>query len=211
MNSRRALFIAACLFPLAASLLAVNPAAAQFQPAPQQPPAGASPWDQQPQQRPAASPWDQQPQQLQPGQLPGQQQQSQQQQQEICLQDFMKLRDAAQKRAGAIRTAGQRKAPAKEACGLFGAFSDAEVKMIKYATDNATRCGIPGEIVTNLKQNHTKTAELRTRVCQAAAGPQGPAAPSLSDALSAPVPNASNIKTGRGTYDTLTGTPLGSK
>ncbi len=123
----------------------------------------------------------------------------------------MKLRDAAQNRATAIRTASARKAPAKEACGLFNAFSDAEAKMIKYAADNGTRCGIPPDIVMGLKQNHAKTAELRTRVCQAADSPQGPAAPSLSDALSAPVPNAGNIKTGRGTFDTLTGTPLGSK
>jgi hypothetical protein len=204
MNSRRALFIAACLIPFAASLFATRPAAAQFQPPPQQEQPAASPWDQQPQQPqpPQQAPWSQQ--QMAP---PQQQQQTQQ----ICFQDFMKLRDAAQARATAIRTAGQRKAQAKEACGLFNAFSDAELKMIKFASDNAARCGIPSEIVTNLKQNHTKTAEIRTRVCQAAASPQGPAAPSLSDALSAPVPNASNIKTGRGTYDTLTGTPLGSK
>lgn len=123
----------------------------------------------------------------------------------------MKLRDAAQTRATAIRTASQRRIPPKEACGLFNAFSEAEVKMIKFATDNGPRCGIPPDIVKGLKQNHTKTVELQTRVCQAAASPQGPAAPSLSDALSAPVPNAGNIKTGRGTYDTLTGTPLGSK
>jgi hypothetical protein len=31
----------------------------------------------------------------------------------------------------------------------------------------------------------------------------------LSDALSSPVPDSNNIKTGRGTFDTLTGSPLG--
>src|SRR5471030_3097562 len=41
MNSRRALFIAACLFPFAASIIATAPAAAQAQ----QQPAAASPWD----------------------------------------------------------------------------------------------------------------------------------------------------------------------
>ena len=197
MNLRRALFMAAYLFLLAASLFAVNPAAAQFPPAPQQ--------------APAVSPWDQPAQPLQQGIGPQQQQPQQQQSQQICVQDFMKLRDAAQTRATAIRTASQRRAPPKEACGLFNAFSEAEVKMIKFAGDNLARCGIPPDIVKGLKQNHTKTIELQTRVCQAAASPQGPAAPSLSDALSAPVPNAGNIKTGRGTYDTLTGTPLGSK
>jgi hypothetical protein len=187
MNSRRVLFIAACLFPFAAGLIATSPAAAQFQPPLQQPPA-ASPWDQPPQQ----SQWPQQP-------------------QEACIQEFGKLRDIAQKRAGAIKAAGARKATPKEACGLFNAFSDAELKMIKFASDNTTRCGIPPEVVTTLKQGHARTTEMRTRVCQAAASPMQSAGPSLSDALSAPVPDANNIKTGRGngTYDTLTGTPLG--
>jgi hypothetical protein len=50
----------------------------------------------------------------------------------------------------------------------------------------------------------------RTNVCLMAAQPQRPAGPSLSDALGAPITDSSNIKTGRGTFDTLTGTPLGN-
>ena len=195
MNPRRVLFIAACLFSIAAGPFA----AAQVQPP----------------QQPAASPWDQPPQQprqslQQPQQSPWAPQQSQQQQ-EACIQDFGKLRDNAQKRAEAIRAASARKAQAKEACGLFVAFTDAEAKMIKFANDNTARCGIPPEIVKNLKQGHVRSSQLRVQVCQAANAPQQSAAPSLSDALTAPVPNAGNIKTGRGTgtYDTLTGTPLG--
>jgi hypothetical protein len=207
MNSRRALFIAACLFSFTEGLFATGPAAAQFQP---QQPAAASPWGQQPQQPAAASPWDQQPQQGLQGPPQGG---PSQQQQENCMQDFGKLRDEAQKRALAIRAASARKASAKEACGLFNAFSDAELKMIKYSIDNTTRCGIPAELVKNLKQGHVKSSEIRTRVCQVAATPTPSAGPSLSDALSTPIPDASNIKSGRGngTYDTLTGTPLGSK
>jgi hypothetical protein len=212
MNSRRASFIAACQFVFATVLFAIDPAAAQVQP---QQPAAGSPWDQQPQPAPWPGQAPQSAQGLQglPGmQGPQQGPSPQQQQQQACIEDFGKLRDIAQKRAMAIRTASERKAQAKEACGLFNAFSDAEVKMIKYAGDNAKKCGIPPEIVKTLTQNHGKTNEIRTRVCQAAAGGPAPsAAPSLSDALSAPVPDASNIKTGRGTgtYDTLTGTPLG--
>ncbi len=166
MNLRRALFIAACVFPIAAGT-----ATAQFQP--MAPP--------QPQQGPP------------------------------CVAEFSKLRDDAQKKATAIRTASERKATAKEACALFNAFSAAEVKMIKYATDNSTWCGIPPQIVDAIKQGHVKTLGIRSKVCQAAAAPAQPAAPSLSDALAAPVPDANNIKTGRGTFDTLTGTPLGNK
>jgi hypothetical protein len=152
-----------------------------------------------PQQPPAASPWDQQPPQ-------------QQQQQEKCVQDFMKLRGEAEKRAGAIRAASERKATAKEACTLFNAFSTAEVKMIKFAADNATKCGIPAQIVDAIKQGHAKTTEMRSQVCRAAAAPVRPQGPSLSDVLGgSAVPDANNIKTGRGTFDTLTGSPLGSK
>jgi hypothetical protein len=135
-----------------------------------------------------------------------------QQQTPPCVQEFAKLRDDAQKKASAIRAASDRKAPPKEACGLFNAFSAAEVKLIKYAADNATWCGIPPEVVKNLQAAHVKTTDIQTKVCRAAAAPIRPQGPSLSDALgSGAVPDANNIRTGRGTYDTLTGTPLGSR
>ncbi len=190
MSLRRAAFIAACMF-----LVATGLAAAQVPP--QQQPA-ASPWDRPPAPPPAASPWSQQP--------------PSQQVQEKCLQDFVKLRGEAEKRAGAIRAASERKASAKDACALLNAFSSAELKMIKFAVDNATKCAIPPQIVETIKNGHTKTTEMRTQVCRAAAAPARPQAPSLSDVLgSGAVPDANNIKTGRGTFDTLTGTPLGSR
>jgi hypothetical protein len=50
--------------------------------------------------------------------------------------------------------------------------------------------------------------KIRTQVCNAAAAPR-PAAPSLSDALGGPViATPENTKTGRGTFDTLTGNAL---
>ena len=190
MNLHRAVCIAACMFAATAA-----PAAAQ------------SPWPQQPQQPPAAqSPWQQPSAAQSPWQQP-----PQQQQEPPCLKDFGKLRDDAQKKAGAIRTAGARKATAKEACALFNAFSAAEEKMLKYAIDNTTQCRIPREVVTTIRQGHAKTTEMRTRVCQAAAASMQQQSPSLSDALVVPVPDSKNIRTGRGTFDTLTGTPLGNK
>ena len=143
---------------------------------------------------------------------PAPQQQQPQQEPPPCIKEFLKLRDDAQKKASVIQAASQRKAPPKEACGLFNLFSAAETKMIKYAEENSVWCGIPREAVETMKKQHTQTAQIRTRVCQAAtAGPARPAAPSLSDALNAPIADSNNIKTGRGTFDTLTGTPLGGK
>ncbi|MEP7031045.1 MAG: hypothetical protein ABI830_08950 [Pseudolabrys sp.] len=208
MNLRRAAFIAA-LGVAAAS----GQALAQFPPAAAQQGA-ASPWDQAPQpapqQRGAASPWEAAP---QTAPWPGQSQQQQQQAQgEKCLQDFMKLRDDAQKKAGHIQAASKNKVSPKEACGLFNSFSASEVKLIKYSEKNMAGCGIPKDAIEQMKKNHAHTDGLRTRVCQAAAaGPARPAGPSLSDALNAPIADSTNIKTGRGTFDTLTGTPLGPK
>ena len=91
---------------------------------------------------------------------------------------------------------------------MFGAFIAAQTKMLKYASDNTVWCGIPPQVVENIKQSVTKISEVRAKVCQVAASPP-PSGPSLSDALSSPVPDSKNIKTGRGTFDTLTGSPLG--
>jgi hypothetical protein len=131
------------------------------------------------------------------------------QQEPPCVKDFTKLREDAEKKAAAIRTASERKASPKEACQLFNAFMTAQSKMLKYATDNAAWCGIPNQITASIKEGIAKTSEIRTKICQAAAAPPRPAGPSLSDALSGPVPNSDNVKSGRGTFDTLTGNALG--
>ncbi len=212
MNLRLAVIVAASLFACAAGP-AIEPALAQSPwpepaqqaPAPwpgQKPSAQAAPqepWPTPPQQQggAAAAPWPQQ--QARPAEPP-------------CMTDFSKLRDDAAKKASAIQTAGKRKQKpsAKEACGLFNSFSKAEAKMIKFVEAKSKGCGIPPEVLDHMQKAHAKTTEIRTRVCKvAAAGPPAPRGPSLSDALSAPVPNADNIKPGRGTFDTLTGSALG--
>jgi hypothetical protein len=131
------------------------------------------------------------------------------QQQPPCMADFTKLRTDAETKAKAIQEASKRHASAKEACGLFNSFHAAQAKMYKYVTQNATWCGIPAEVIDQIKTGMTKAAAIRTKLCKIAEAPPRPAGPSLSDALTAPVPNASNIRTGRGTFDTLTGSPIG--
>ena len=123
-----------------------------------------------------------------------------------CWDDFVPLRDEAQKRADAVRVSQQRKAPLTEACQAITRFTEAEGKMVKYAEDNGTWCGIPADAVRQMKQTHGKSQELRKKVCAAAANPPKPAGPTLSDALgTARVPDVSKPKTGTGTFDTLTG------
>ena len=135
-------------------------------------------------------------------------------QQPPCVAKYVELRSAAEVKARAIEAAGKRKQKptAQEACRLFNAFSAAEAKLVKYASENGTWCGIPPNVVTQMKQSHARLTVTRTRICQAAAAQLArPRGPTLSDALGGPAPDASNIKTGRGTFDTLTGSPLGNR
>jgi len=128
-----------------------------------------------------------------------------------CVQEFVRLREDAEKKGAAIKAANERKASPKEACQLFGALATAQSKMLKFANENGTWCGIPPQVAEQLKLAEAKVSEIRTKVCQAAAAPARPQGPSLSDALTSPIPDSNNIKTGRGTFDTLTGNPLGSR
>ncbi|HXX07062.1 MAG TPA: hypothetical protein VEJ43_03200 [Pseudolabrys sp.] len=130
------------------------------------------------------------------------------QQDSPCVKEFFRLRDDAEKKAAAIKAAGERKAQHKEVCQLFTAFVASQTKLLKYTNDNNVWCGIPAQVAEGLKQGLAKTSQIRDNVCRAAAAPQQQG-PSLSDALSNPVPDSNNIKTGRGTFDTLTGNPLG--
>lgn len=137
---------------------------------------------------------------------------AQSQQAPPCMADFTKLRNETEVKGRAIQAASQRHAPPKEACRLFSAFQAAEGKMLKYATDNQVWCGIPPQIIQQIKTGHEHTVAIRSKICKIAEAPQRPAGPSLSDALTGPVPDASNIKPGRGgTFDTLTGSPIGGK
>ena len=133
----------------------------------------------------------------------------QQQQEPPCLKEFVTLRDDAGKKRGAIEQASKKKVPPAVACRLFSDYAASEVKLIKYVSANADKCGMPKELLDTLNKGHAQTTQIRSRVCEvASAGPPKPAGPSLSDVLSAPVPDSSNVKKGRGTFDTLSGSPL---
>lgn len=133
------------------------------------------------------------------------------QQEPPCIKEFIKLRTDVETKAKAIGTAQKRKATAQEACRLFNIFTAAEIKMMKYANTNAAWCGIPEQALQQMKAGHAKAMAIRNKVCEVAAAPPRPTGPTLSDALGPAIPDADNIKSGRGTYDTLTGTPLGTK
>jgi hypothetical protein len=130
-----------------------------------------------------------------------------------CFKDFVPLREAAEKRAGMIKSAADRKAPRPEICQLFKNFAVAEAKVVKFVTENQSACHIPPQAVGQMKSNHDRTLKTRDQVC--AAGPMGaapgapPPGPRLSDELGVRgVAGPSNVTPGRGTFDTLQGSAL---
>jgi len=120
--------------------------------------------------------------------------------------DFSKLGLEAQKRSALVAAAIKGKADRKEICTLISNFFTAEGNLLKFLEDNKTWCGVPDQAIGMAKANHEKTAKYRTAACEEAPHPK---APTLSDAIKAPsVDTSKNTKTGRGTFDTLTGNPL---
>ena len=126
--------------------------------------------------------------------------------QRVCL-TFPALREDVEKGAGTIRAAGDRKATREEVCPLFKSFAVKEAKLVSFLTTNQKLCGVPPNVITQVKQNHAKTIQIRNTVCSAA--PAAAAGPTLSDALGGPIiADDQSVKTGRGTFDTLTGNAL---
>jgi hypothetical protein len=126
-----------------------------------------------------------------------------------CMSQFLPMRAEAEKRAGALQAGINKKKAPPEICQLFRSFSEAEAKVVKFATTNQTGCGIPPDAVAQMKKNHAKTNEVRDRVCNVAEKPQQPAGPNLGEALGfGSLPNAETTRAGTGTLDTLSGNPL---
>jgi hypothetical protein len=121
---------------------------------------------------------------------------------------FGHLKDDAEKKALAVRTALEHKSERKEICTLVQRFASAEETVIKFLEQNKTWCGIPDFAIASAKTNHEHTLKFRTAACTEAPAAK-PRPPSLSDAIGTPsVDTQNNTKTGRGTLDSLTGNPL---
>jgi len=137
---------------------------------------------------------------------------AQQQQGPPCFQEFMPLRQAAEKRASLIKNAADHKAPRSQVCQLFKEFATAEAKVVRFVSENQSACQIPNEAVTQMKANHDRTMKTRDQICNnaQAAGGGPPPGPRLSDELGLRgIAGPGNTGSGHGTFDTLTGNPLG--
>ena len=124
-----------------------------------------------------------------------------------CMQ-FPALNQRTQEKANAVAAAMKAKANRKDICRLMTIFVASEATVVKFLIDNKVWCGVPDGTIAAAKASHEKSIKFRDVACTEAPSPK---TPTLSDAIkTAPVDSASNTKAGRfGTFDTLTGNPLG--
>lgn len=132
-----------------------------------------------------------------------------------CMAEFTKLQAETDKRGKAAKAGVDKKVPREELCKLFTSFASAIGSWAKFAADKAPTCGIPPNIVQQLKTGSVNIGKTAKQAC--AAGPMGgpgPAAgpPSLSEALgTARAPagaSGSGSSKPTGTFNTLTGSSI---
>ncbi len=129
------------------------------------------------------------------------------------MQGFLPLRQEAEKRGKLIKAASDRHAPADEACKLIGNFAQSETKMVKYVETHAAKCGIPPQILDQLKNGHKNTEAMQQKICAVAQQQQQqrPAGPTLSEVLGSAtsLPTAAPVRHASGSvFDTLEGNVL---
>ena len=122
---------------------------------------------------------------------------------------FQAIGEETKKKADLVQAAMKAKAERSKVCTLLTSFVASEATLVKFLEDNKTMCGVPDDAIKGQKASHEKSIKFRDVACDPNAAGPTPKAPSLSDAMRMPsVDSATNTKTGRGTFDTLTGNPL---
>ncbi len=85
-----------------------------------------------------------------------------------ACQQLLTTRDEVQKHGMALRAAGQRKAGPEETCTLFKAFLASETKMIEDLEQHKSSCGVPDEVIKQLRASHMQVEKTAKQVCDAA-------------------------------------------
>ena len=88
-----------------------------------------------------------------------------------CAIQFKGLRSEVERRGIAARSASEKHASREEMCKLVTAYGAAETEWIEFVERNMTPCGIPMEIVAQMKTVHAKTADGQKKLCAAGLGP----------------------------------------
>jgi hypothetical protein len=125
-----------------------------------------------------------------------------------CVAEFGRMREDVQKKGAAAKQASERHVPREELCKLITAYGAAEQKWLKFTEQGVSSCGIPPEIVNQLKQVHGRTEQAREKICAAGPASAAMAGPSLSEALGTSRPTLETKRAGSNMFDTLTGNAI---
>ncbi|MGZ5853541.1 MAG: hypothetical protein ACXWKC_06650 [Xanthobacteraceae bacterium] len=126
-----------------------------------------------------------------------------------CIAEFTNMRGDVEKAGKVAKAVNDKHGSREEFCKAFTNLHAAQAKWVNYAQKNAKNCGIPPDIIKQLKLGETNLNKMRTNVCNGG-GTAGPAAaPSLAEALGTatlPARDSNEVAKKRGgTLDTLTG------
>jgi hypothetical protein len=126
-----------------------------------------------------------------------------------CVTEFSKMREDVQKKGMAAKQASEKHVTREELCKLITVYSSAEAQWLKFAEKGVSACGIPVEIVNQLKQVHGRTDMAREKICAAGPATAAMAGPSLSEALGTSRPTLETKRAaGSNMFDTLTGNAI---
>ena len=78
---------------------------------------------------------------------------------------------------------GQEKGAARRNLQAFQGIPRGRTKFVKGLEDHSATCGVPPDVIKQVKAGHSKATQTAKQVCDAAAQGPRPAGPSLSDAL----------------------------
>jgi hypothetical protein len=87
---------------------------------------------------------------------------------EPCVAEYAALRSKVEKTGMAVKAGAESRAQSEELCKLVTAYALAEIKWVKFAQTNMTKCEIPASIVDQIKTVHAKTIDGQKKLCAAA-------------------------------------------
>src|SRR6202022_391875 len=76
-----------------------------------------------------------------------------------ACQKIMVYRDETAKAGQALQAAGKKKPGPEELCKLFKVFMAAETKFMKGLEENSATCGVPADVIKQVKLGHNKASE----------------------------------------------------
>jgi len=82
-----------------------------------------------------------------------------------ACQQLLANRDETQKHGQALQVAGRKKASPEEICQLFKAFLVAETGMLEGLEAHRATCGVPANVIDQVKAQYSKASQMADRVC----------------------------------------------